>query len=275
MTDERYRERYLLLEKSVRAKGELDGELMYEIYEGKIKAIVINAYKSFGSKIDGIEYEDLFHDVFIILWEKSAEKYFLNPAYEKTGAVEYLKWCKIVVSNYIKTIAKKKANRLGTEELDNEEKPFTLAGEPFTALDELIYKEDVRLIYNLVAGLRSKIEMKLVWYGVFNRVYSGFSENKIKATHDFIESCSCKTVREVYGECLQMFASDKYSWAQLSALGLDNMEAALNKHLDDGSLSGDRIMGELLGDNPAGKVSDWIYKITVKLEEAIAREDIV
>lgn len=275
MTDEIYRERYLLLEKCVHENGELDGELMYEIYEGKIKAIVINAYKSFGTKIDGVEYEDLFHDIFIILWEKSLEKYFLNPAYEKTGAVEYLKWCKIVASNYIKTVAKKKANRVVREELDNEEKPFTIAGTPFTALDELIYKEDVRYIYNLVSSLHSKIEMKLVWYGVFNRVYSGFSENKIKATHDFINSCSDKSLKEVYGECLQMFASDKYSWAKVSALGLSSMESALDKVLDDGTRSGDRIMGELLGDNPAGKISDWIYKITVKLEEIIAKEDIL
>lgn len=275
MTDERYRERYLLLENAVRENGSLDGEIMYEIYEGKIKAIVINAYRNSGAKIEGIEYDDLFHDVFIILWEKSVDKYFLNPRYEETGPVQYLKWCKIVATNYIKTLAKKKANRMGTEELDNEEKPYTLAGTPFTALDELIYKEDVRFIYNMVAKLHSKIEMKLVWYGVFNRVYSGFSENKIKATHDFIDSCMHKTVREVYGECLQMFGSDKYAWAQISASGLETMESALNKVLEDGKCSGERVMGDLLGDNPAGKISDWIYKITGKIEEAIVKEDIL
>ncbi len=263
MNDAKYVELYDLLEKSVRETGRCDSDVLNDIFEGKIVAIVYKAYGECSDVLDGFtKSEDLCHDILLRLWEKTADMYFNNPKYV-TSPVGYLKWCKAVTRNYIKTLIRK-INTTGTKPIP-EGKDIPADGGPGPM--DIINREDVLLIYNTVASLRSKVEMKLAWYGVFNRIYTGYSKDKIRATRSFAEETCSKTLDEIFADQVDFFVNSEYSCMKISKSRLVEIKLALDKEEDDGRRLGDLTMGELLGKKPLSKISDWIYKINQKLLE--------
>lgn len=263
MTDARYVELYELLEKSVRETGRTDSDVMNEIFEGKIVAMVYKAYGEYKDTLDGFtKSEDLCHDVLLKLWEKTADMYFNNPNYT-TSPIGYLKWCKAVTRNYIKTLIRK-INTGGTRAIPE---GMDIPDEGGPGPSDIINKDDILYIYNTVAALKSKVEMKLAWYGVFNRIYTGYSKDKIRATRSFAEEAADRTLYDIFADQSHFFVNSEYSCVKISRASLLEMKEALDKMTADGRRLGEVTMGELLGDKPLAKISDWVYKINQKLLE--------
>lgn len=276
MSDEKYFKLYGLLEESVYKSGKVDQYILYEICREKLNSIIGKAYGEVAGKLDIIEYEDLCNDIYLILLRSVADKYFKNPSYE-TGPILFLKWSKVVTKNYILSVLRKGSVKLKkkTEELDPEDKPHSWASADDNVLRDMINKEDIRIVYNTVAALDSKIEMKLVWFGVVTEIYTGNSADRKRATHSFVDNCSNMALDDIFEKQVGIFKESEYECLKVNDRLLEEMRRSLDKTDGDGRRLGAQPMGKYLGDDPLGKVSDWIFKINKKLKQIKEKEGII
>lgn len=265
MTDSQYFGLYSSLVSKLQGTGEFDGDIFYTIFEGKIRPIIYNAFNEHRALFSFFDTEDVCQDLFIILWKKSAPCYFLSDKYEN-DPVWYLAWCKIVCTNYVTSLLRKHSLK-GTESVDDPDRPSTV-GNRETGFDSIVYKETVSAVYRFTALLSAKVEMKLVWYCIYNLIYSGACENKISANRVFLEKCPEKTLGQLYSEIL---SCTEDIGMPIGDEGEKKMEKELSENVG-GKPHGNAVVGELLGERPAAKISDWVYKINKKLSEEMPQE---
>ena len=255
MTDQQYYEAFSRLCATLAEKNELDAELFREIYEGKIKPIVRNSFSEVSSSFNSIDLEDAYQDLFIKLWTRCVGAYFMNGKYE-ISAPMFLGWCKIVIKNHVTSMIRKKSLR-AAETLDDPDHPVTVA-DPSDPSAGLIDRDAVGAVFGAVLNVSAKCEMKLTWLGVYVPVYDGEADDRIAATHLFYDRWAPKTYRAVLtGVKSSPGAAKIYgSVSKLDALDTDNPAT----------------VGEDLGDDPLGKISDRLYKINKKLAGVLPTE---
>ncbi len=266
MTDQQYIECYTELVGTLTAKHELDDELFYRIFEGKIKAIVRNAYMPAAKNFSSFDFEDVCQDVFIKLWTKCVGAYFMNDKYEKDPAW-FLGWCKIVVKNHVTSLLRDRSN-FAQDPIDDPDRPVNVSVYSDPSKD-IMLRELLVSMCSSVISLSSKAEMKLTWLGVYLPVYCGDAADKIEANHFFVEKYLDGTLYDL------LLGVEKYlSDAGLSddvAHGMSEIAEELDRE-SGGARRRDAAMKDLLGDDPLGKISDWVYKINKKLSESLSPE---
>ena len=262
MTDQQYYDNYSKLVFHLAECHELDRFLFSAIFEGKIKPMIKNTFSSYSDRFSAIDIEDVYQDIFIKLWTRCVSAYFMNEKYE-TDAAWFLGWCKIVVKNHITSLLRRPSLRTN-ETIDDPDRPLVLSA-PGDASADVANREAVAAVFRAVAALPSKIEMKLVWYEIYLLVYSGEAKDRIEANRVFIERRSNIT----FGELMAHVLSGLYDAS--SAMGEDCGAEALGA-LGEGFDAMNEKIGDALGNDPVGKISDWIYKINKKLKETLPTE---
>lgn len=255
MTDTQYYEAFSLLCSTLSEKNELDAELFREIYEGKIKPIVRNSFSEVSSNFNSIDLEDAYQDLFIKLWTRCVGAYFMNDKYE-ISAPMFLGWCKIVIKNHVTSMIRKRSLR-AEETLDDPDHPITVAdsSDPSSAH---IDRDAVGAVFNAVLKVGAKNEMKLTWLGVYVPIYDGEADDRIAATHLFYDRWEKETYRALLCGVKSSHGAVKIyrDVSKLDALDTDNPTT----------------VGEDLGDEPLGKISDRLYKINKKLANVLPTE---
>lgn len=273
MTDAQYLELYDSLVTKIVSHGELDGDIFYSIYEAKIKPIVYNVFSGYTFLFSSFNMEDIFQDIFVLLWKKSVPCYFLREKYDKyrnnleNDAKTYLGWCRKVSANFVTSKLRKRSLR-STGSTDDPEVPIVVAGDE-RGFDAVIHKESINCIYRFVSRLSSKLEMKLVWYGIYDLIYSGECDNKISANRVFLERSLGKTIGELYAETLRCIEGDL--GINLSDEDKKKMENELSKEVES-KLMKDIVLADLMNGRFDSKISDWVYKINKKLADEMPRE---
>ena len=262
MTDQHYFDCFNDLAKGLSDTGSIDDGLFYAIFEGKIKPIIRNVYSELFGRYSSIDFEDLCQDIFLKIWTRCVGAYFLNENYEKNAAM-FLGWCKVVVKNHVTSLIRKKSVR-DHETLDDPDHPVTVTDGKDPSGD-LAETDTVKTVILTVLGLSATAEMKLTWLGVYLPIYSGDADGRIDATHLFCDRFSNKT----FGDVFEYAKSILDSSAKLGVGGAYLKD--LESDVKNGSLS-DRVVGESLGDDPLGKVSDRLYKVNKKLSAKLPTE---
>ena len=254
MTDEIYFNKYQKLAGIIENEKRFDTETFIDIFDGKIKPMIHNTYNAVNPVIPGFGKEDFCQLVFMKLWQKSVVKYFLNEAYDKSP-VGYLRWCKAVINNYLKSLAEKKSNGETAELSGLESVPAASPG------DDFINRETVKIVYNLVVQMNVKYPMKLTWLAVYTLLFIGEGETKIKCNHILLEKYSHMTLSEITEEIISLLSGS-------SPYLLDG--TAANKLKREAEEWSNITLRECIGDEAALKtVSDWIYKINQKLKKSV------
>ncbi len=266
MTDTQYFELYNILSSGIAENGTLDGDAFLAIFEGKIKPIIHNAFSGAASLFPSVDMDDMYQDIFVLLWKKSVPCYFLSDKYEK-DAVWFLAWCKVVCNNYVTSTLRKEFLR-NTETLDDPEYPI-ITGENEKGYEGMIHREALTSVWRYAALLPVKVEMKLVWYCVYGMIFSGECENRISANHMFLEKYSKKTLGELYDDAVRR--ADGSELIDIGRDGREEIESELAK-TRDGTLCSLIEAGALLGEKPLSKISDWLYKINKRLADEMPRE---
>ncbi|MBR0303663.1 MAG: sigma-70 family RNA polymerase sigma factor [Clostridia bacterium] len=261
MTDQQYYECYSKLVERLAATHELDRYLFCSIFEGKIKPIIRNIFSGYSEHFSAIDIEDVYQDIFVKLWTNSVSAYFMNEKYE-SDASWFLGWCKIVAKNHVTSLLRRRSLK-ASETIDDPERPV-VAVDPDAAADEVSNREAVASVLRSVASLPSKIEMKLVWYGIYLLVYRGEAEDRIEANRVFVERFSGVSWRELSERAVLWLCETE------ETLGEDCGAAALERASSDGA--SEDVIGDMLGDDPIGKISDWIYKINKRLKDSLPSE---
>jgi len=254
MTDQQYYDCYAKLASNLVEYHELDRDLFYAIFEGKIKPIIKNTFFDIAGSFTSIDLEDVCQDIFIKLWTRCVGAYFMNEKYE-TNAAMFLGWCKIVAKNHVTSLLRKKSLR-PSETLDDPDHPIVVA-DMHDPSSELIRTEAVRAVFRAASALPSKAELKLTWFSVYLLIYSGEASDRIEATHMFCE----RYADAALGDVMRDVESRIADLCDLSDVK-DEIERGRS----------DEPLGELLGDEPLAKVSDWLYKINKRLANSLPSE---
>jgi|GEM_PF-3051406 DNA-directed RNA polymerase specialized sigma24 family protein len=266
MTDQQYFDCYARLAAELVERHELNKELFYAIFEGKIKPIIKNVFADLSDRFAAVDLEDLYQDIFIKIWTRCVGAYFMNEKYE-TSAPMFLGWCKIVAKNHVTSMLRKKSLR-AAETLDDPDHPVTVAdtSEPISYIEQ---NDAVRSVFHAVLSLSSKVELKLSWFGVYLLVYGGEASDRTEATRLFAKRYAGETLGD-------LFLTVKSSLLSADRIGIVEAEFShISEELyrkDDGRLKKDIMMGELFGDDPLGKISDWLYKVNKKLANTLPAE---
>lgn len=264
MTDKQYYEAYDILLRGVAERGELDDEVFFSIFEGKIRTIIRNVYYECSCNFASIDLEDICQDIFILLWKKSMSCYFLNEKYEK-NASWFLGWCKIVVKNYVTTLLRRKSLKFG-ETLDDPDHPITVT-DTSDSFAPVMMQEEVLAVYRFAVGLSSKIPMKFTWLGIYDLIYGGEAADKIEANHIFLERYSEKSLGFLWKDIKEFLTSRGI--INSSEDCVNQIESALDA---DGGLMRNTLLKEYLGNDRLAKISDWVYKMNKKLTEGLPEE---
>lgn len=262
MTDQQYFDCFNDIVKGLSNTGSIDDGLFYVVFEGKIKPIIRNVYSELFGKFSSIDYEDLCQDIFLKIWTRCVGAYFLNDNYDKNAAM-FLGWCKVVIKNHVTSLIRKRSMR-DHETLDDPDHPVTVSDgtDPSRSLAEA---DTVRTVITAVLGLNTADEMKLTWLGVYLPVYTGEADDRIEATHLFCDRFSDKT----FGDVLS-YAENVFETKDAIGFGASHLKK-LSGGVNGGPLKEKRV-GDSLGDDPLGKVSDRLYKINKKLAAKLPLE---
>ena len=264
MTDQQYFECYAELVNKLASSRELDDELFYRIFEGKIKPIVRNAYMPAAGYFAAFDFDDVCQDIFIKLWTRCVGAYFMNDKYEKDPAW-FLGWCKIVIKNHVTSLLRNKGN-FAKDPLEDPDHPVTVSVYSDPSKD-LILHEVLTSMCRALFSLSSKPEMKLTWLGVYLPVYCGEAADKIEANHLFIERYLGGTLRDLsLGVKAELEETPFFGEV---ADGFSRITDEIGQERG-GVRKEDAEVRELLGDDPLGKISDWVYKINKKLAEGLS-----
>lgn len=262
MTDVRYTEAFEKMYFIIESKHILDESLFFEIFDGKLRPIAYNALAGFGGLFNEADREDALQDVFLVLWKKCVVSYFLNDKYEKEP-VMFLSWCKIVIKNYITTLARRKAHS-ATEDIDDPERPAVALGTFEEPGRSLINRETVKDVYSFVIGMKARIQIKLTWITVYSFIFLGHTKNRIEATHKYVDVFYGKKLFDIYS--FLKAALEQTKWLSFT----DGQRETLEDALDGGA--GDTCLKDYLEEEDLSKISDWIYKVNKKIAEALPRE---
>ncbi len=259
MTDQEYYECYSLLESRLVETHELDPEIFLDIFEGKIKPIIRNTFTGLSGVFAATDLEDLYQDIFVKLWTRCVGAYFMNEKYE-TSAAWFLGWCKTVAKNHVTSLIRKKSER-ASETLDDPDHPITVVA-PGDPAEEIARTEAVATVFSAIPSLPSKAELKLTWLSVYLSLYEGESADRIEATHLFCDK---------YRECtLGDVLSDVNDAA--ARCGVFTDKDALAPVMTELGDKRDALLSDVLGYDPLGKVSDWLYKVNKKLSTTLPPE---
>ncbi len=265
MTDLQYTELYERLVVILNASGELDADIFYSIFDGKIRPIVMKSFSGLERYFASFDIEDVTNDIFVKLWSGCVAAYFSNEKYEHSPTW-FLGWCKVVIKNHITSFLRKRSLR-PEETLDDPEHPLNVS-DGSDPSKEIVIRETVSTVYRAVLALPGKPEMKLVWYGVYDLVFGREAYDKIGANRLFLKKYSERPVSYLYSSVADFILSSE--WLGINADDLSPLGSELDAGGED-ALSG-RYVASLLGDEPLAKISDWIYKINKKLSESSPAE---
>ena len=264
MTDQQYYECYEQLVNVLAQTGKLDGDMFYSIYEGKIRPIVRNVFSEYAGLFTSFDAEDVYQDIFIKIWTRCVGAYFMNDKYEKDAAW-FLGWCKIVAKNHVTSLLRRSSLKTA-DTIDDPDHPLVVTDGSDPSRD-VAARDSVKTVFIEALALNCKPEMKLTWFGVYLSVWTGEAEDRIDANRVFIARYSGKTLGELFdyvGKTLVRTVPET-----------EDLVKKLGKELGavkDGRAKRDAALGDLLGDDPVGKISDWIYKVNKKLGETLPLE---
>ncbi len=261
MTNQEYSDLFGQLADTVRERGEVDADIFLCIFNDKIVPIIRNAFAELGGVFSYVDLEDVKQTLFIKLWKKSVLAYFANESYQHTPSW-FLGWCRVVVKNYLTSLLRKRSEKHQLT-IDDPDHPIVVSCDA-DYLEKIIIVEKLKDVFSAVLALKTKIEIKLTWLEVYLMIYGGAALNRIEATHIFCEKYADKTFSELSEDVLRdlsssSFIADPETWK-------DAIEGEIAKKSGDVPKA-DVTVGELLGDEPLARVSDWIYKVNSKLAE--------
>ncbi|MBQ7714948.1 MAG: hypothetical protein IJT70_03655 [Clostridia bacterium] len=264
MTDLQYTGLYGQLVDILNSSGELDPDIFYAVFDGKIRPMIMKSFSGLEHYFASFDLEDVTNDIFIKLWSGCVPAYFANEKYEHSPTW-FLGWCKVVIKNHITSLLRKRSLR-PEDTIDDPEHPLNVSDGSDPSKD-IVIRESVSIVYRAVLALPSKPEMKLTWYGVYDLVFGREAYDKIGANRLFLKKYGDMPISYLYS-CV----SDFILSTEWLGIGKDDL-APLGVGIADGERTNDCvILSSLLGDEPLSKISDWIYKINKKLSDSLPGE---
>ncbi len=274
-TDERYSELYAALKSGIDGNRGIDEDVFNDIFFGKISAIVKNCYNKFKCSFACEHINDVFIEAYMLIYKKSIHHFFLNPAPDlPKDEVSYLKWCKVCITNNIKSklrgkrkidLAYLRFDGFDGEDADKDEYIRNLPSEDPTPEQTVIMRDTLGEIFSYVASLNSKPEKKLTWIAIHLLILSGTAFDKISANHIIYEECAEMTLAEFANYVLSL--ADKIEWLDFDSCSAEK----LCREIIGESKDGETRMKNLVSSEGEGaflkKISDWVFKINSSLNQ--------